>query len=116
MLFDHALRQPVRDARAFHEVVIYRPNPAALCIDNPVRMLRRHIDRMFDREDEMSFRLQRAMHLRHQTGKVLDIVERQRTVHQIKRTLRQLNRLHVGTLICNHCASVHAPRTRQHVL
>lgn len=52
VLFDDALGEPIRRARAFGEIAIDRPCLVSRRIDDPTRRRRRGIDRMLDGKED----------------------------------------------------------------
>src|SRR5271166_6835234 len=85
MLLDDTLGEPIRRARAFIQVALDRPNLAACSIERPVRLGRRGENRMFHREDQVTFLDERAVNLQHQPAQVLHIVKGERAVDHVER-------------------------------
>ncbi len=50
MVFQHALGEPIGLPRAFGRVAIQRPGSATIAGGRPIRLGRRHVDRMLDRK------------------------------------------------------------------
>ncbi len=116
MLLPNSAPEPLGKARTFHGVPVELPCRYATTSEGPARPGGREVDGVLDREDEPAPRTQRTTYLMQEASKLPDVMEREGTEDQVRRSRWQTHTIEVEPTVADAGRVRHGGGPVQHLL